>query len=60
MNGANGAPTAVADQLVFSVIRQVATGITVALDGYLRDWRNVLAPAVTSAGFFCGNHTGLW
>lgn len=51
-NGTDGRPAASADQWVFSVARRLAIGVTVSLDGYLRSWQNVLAPAVTTAGFF--------
>ncbi len=41
-----------ADQWLLSVERRLGAGVTVGVDGYARSWHNVLAPAVTGAGFF--------
>ena len=51
-NAPSTVPPASADQWVLSLERRLGAGVTVALDGYARTWHNVLAPAVTGAGFF--------
>lgn len=51
-NTPNSMLPASADQWALSVERRIGTGVTVAVDGYSRTWRNVLAPAVTGASFF--------
>lgn len=42
-----GTPTATAEQWQLSVDRQVGRRLTIALDGYLRSWENVVVPAMT-------------
>jgi hypothetical protein len=49
---AGGQPPASSDQWVVSAERRVAPGISVSLDGYVRSWQNVLAPALTSSGLY--------
>jgi hypothetical protein len=51
-SASNGQPPAVADQWVLSLAHQLASGVSVTVDGYARSWHNVLAPAVTTAGLY--------
>ena len=60
-------PTASADQLGLEVSQRIGSGLSVAVDGYLRRWTGVIVPAASTLGAFAtdsvvagrGNATGL-
>jgi hypothetical protein len=49
-----GVPTATANQWQLSVDRELASGLALELDAYLRSWDNVVVPAATGAFLAAG------
>jgi len=47
-----GAPVARSDQLSLSFEHQIGRAVTLSLDGYTRDWENVLDPTASTGALF--------